>query len=415
MTMTVKATDNAQQNRARNTVAFNGPSVPMGDYYPYKTPHRILSVGIDAGDPQVVRLRWSDGRESAVHSLMLRDRCCCLGCRHEESLERTLDQIAYPIDIAPDDVTIQPNGDLRIVWNGDAHVSVFSPGWLRAGGRLENVTPDRPRTLWGRELGENLRKFPYSDILEDDCVLLDWLETMRSVGLVYITGAPTTPGDLRALIARISFIRETNFGGIFDVEAVVDAISNAYTANRLPLHLDLPAREHQPGYQFLHCLSNETSGGGSIYGDGFYMAERLRKSDPEAFALLGTVPIQHRYHDDSCDYVFDRPLIVLNNAGEVVEIRFNTSLMTGFQVPATETRAVYAAYRKFVALTQDSANHCDVMMAAGDIACMDNRRILHGRHAFELGAGRRHLQGAYVEHEEVVSRIRTLRRTIRTD
>ena len=55
------------------------------------------------------------------------------------------------------------------------------------------------------------------------------------------------------------------------------------------------------------------------------------------------------------------------------------------------------------------------MMRSGDIACMDNRRVLHGRRAFEPGTGRRHLQGAYVEHEEVVSRIRTLRRTIRTD
>ena len=54
-------------------------------------------------------------------------------------------------------------------------------------------------------------------------------------------------------------------------------------------------------------------------------------------------------------------------------------------------------------------------MTAGDIACMDNHRVLHDRRAFEPGTGRRHLQGAYVEHEEVVSRIRTLRRTIRTD
>ena len=71
--------------------------------------------------------------------------------------------------------------------------------------------------------------------------------------------------------------------------------------------------------------------------------------------------------------------------------------------------------RKCIALTQEPANQSEVMMTAGDIACMDNRRVLHGRRAFEPGTGRRHLQGAYVEHEEVVSRIRTLRRTIRTD
>ena len=44
----------------------------------------------------------------------------------------------------------------------------------------------------------------------------------------------------------------------------------------------------------------------------------------------------------------------------------------------------------------------------------DNRRVLHGRHAFSEGAGeggrRRHLQGAYVEWEDVNSKIRVLRR-----
>ena len=85
--MAIKAMDVAQPEGARTNAAFNGPSVPMGDYYPYKTPHRILSTEIATDDPQVVRLRWSDGQESAVHSLMLRDRCCCLSCRHGESLE----------------------------------------------------------------------------------------------------------------------------------------------------------------------------------------------------------------------------------------------------------------------------------------------------------------------------------------
>lgn len=46
---------------------------------------------------------------------------------------------------------------------------------------------------------------------------------------------------------------------------------------------------------------------------------------------------------------------------------------------------------------------------------MDNRRILHGRRAFEPSTGRRHLQGAYLEHEEVSSRVLTLRRNIPVD
>jgi gamma-butyrobetaine dioxygenase len=53
-------------------------------------------------------------------------------------------------------------------------------------------------------------------------------------------------------------------------------------------------------------------------------------------------------------------------------------------------------------------------MRRGEIAVFDNRRVLHSRHAFSEGAGeggrRRHLQGAYVEWEDVNSKIRVLRR-----
>jgi len=410
-----EAEDKTPQEGTWAAAPFDGPPIPMSDHNPYNTPFRILASEIDSADPQVVLLHWSDGQEGAVHSLMLRDQCPCRGCRHVESLERTLDQIAFPIDMAPRDVTILPNGELCVVWNIDGHVSNFKPGWLRARCGLENVVPDRPQELWDQELGERLRRFPYADILADDCVMLDWLETIRSVGLVYVTGAPNTPGSLGDLISCIGVIRKTNFGVIFDVEPVVGTNSNAYTADELPLHIDLPTREYQPGYQFLHCLSNDARGGVSVYGDGFFLAERLRSEDPDAFDILSTTPIQHRYHDKGCDYVYNIPLIVLRSTGEVAEIRYNPALMNGFDVPVAEARPAYAAYRKFVALTREPANQVEVLMTVGDIACMDNRRILHGRRAFEPSTGRRHLQGAYLEHEEMSSRVLTLRRNIPVD
>lgn len=392
--------------------AFAAPSVPMGDCYPYATPHRLLAAAPDPADRQLLRLSWSDGLESVCHCLTLRDRCPCRACRHDESLERTLDQTAYSLDVAARELALLPDGTLRIVWDDDGHLSLYSAGWLRAGGQPERLHTGPRGRPWGRELGPRLQRFDYGEIVADDAALLDWLEAMAEVGLVYVRGAPSRPGVLAELIGRVAFIRETNFGVIFDVQAVAGTISNAYTAIELPLHVDLPTREYQPGYQFLHCLANEAAGGGSVYGDGFHMAERLRAEAPEAFALLSTTAIRHRYHDGGCDYVCDKPLIALDGAGAVGEIRFNTALMTGFDVPETEVRALYAAYRRFVELTRDPANQVEVAMRAGEIACMDNRRVLHGRRAFEPGTGRRHLQGAYLEREEVASRILTLSRRL---
>ena len=79
-------------------------------------------------------------------------------------------------------------------------------------------------------------------------------------------------------------------------------------------------------------------------------------------------------------------------------------------LPARGAHRFYAAYRALVALTRDPAFRVAVRMAPGDIACFDNRRVLHGRNAFQPSVGRRHLEGAYIEREDVQSRIRTLRR-----
>ena len=45
----------------------------------------------------------------------------------------------------------------------------------------------------------------------------------------------------------------------------------------------------------------------------------------------------------------------------------------------------------------------------GDLVGFDNRRILHGRDAFE-SAGSRHLRGCYADHDDLYSRLRVLRR-----
>jgi hypothetical protein len=46
----------------------------------------------------------------------------------------------------------------------------------------------------------------------------------------------------------------------------------------------------------------------------------------------------------------------------------------------------------------------------GDAWVFDNRRMLHARTAFDPSTGRRHLQGCYVDRDELLSRIRILER-----
>ena len=46
----------------------------------------------------------------------------------------------------------------------------------------------------------------------------------------------------------------------------------------------------------------------------------------------------------------------------------------------------------------------------GDLVLVDNRRVLHGRTAYDAEVGERWLQGCYGEREELMSRLRILAR-----
>jgi gamma-butyrobetaine dioxygenase len=70
----------------------------------------------------------------------------------------------------------------------------------------------------------------------------------------------------------------------------------------------------------------------------------------------------------------------------------------------------YAAYHRFQKLTNDPANQLRFRLEPGQLMAMDNRRILHGRAAFDPQSGKRLLRGCYGEREELESRLRILYR-----
>ena len=47
-------------------------------------------------------------------------------------------------------------------------------------------------------------------------------------------------------------------------------------------------------------------------------------------------------------------------------------------------------------------------LQAGDILCFDNRRVLHGRTSFDPNSGQRHLQGYYMDRDEISGRLNFL-------
>lgn len=248
--------------------------------------------------------------------------------------------------------------------------------------------------------------------MQNDAVLLDWLRKLRDSGISLLQNTDTTPGTLQQVAARISFIRETNFGALFDVCSKPDANTAAYTNLRLPLHTDLPTRELQPGLQFLHCLKNDACGGESILVDGFRIAEHMREQYPDDFEALSSLPMDFYNKDRNSDYRFRGPALVLDGQGTVIEVRFANFLRGPLDVPADKVMQHYRAYRTFISLTREPRFQFEYRLMPGDLLVFDNRRVLHARQAFDLQQGQRHLQGCYVDRDELLSRIRVLERTL---
>ena len=390
--------------------AINISELP--DFTPYKIEH--LPVAVDLGS-ELLTVSWNDDVNSEFHYLWLRDNCACADCVTPLSREQVFEICDVPLDIAPSKVTIADDGRLLVTWGNDQHISRFHPGWLRSHCYSVQARAKRYKApkIWDKaRICEQLPKHQYEQVMQDDLALLDWLRDQRDYGIALIKGVDTSVGTVAKGANRISFIRETNFGVLFDVKAKPNANSAAYTTLRLPLHTDLPTRELQPGLQFLHCLINDAGGGESRLVDGFKIADHMRQHFPAEFKALSTIAMEFRNTDKNSDYRFSGPALVLDSKGDVVEIRLANFLRGPLDLPAEQVIPFYRGYRCFMTLTRQASFQFYYRLEPGDLVVFDNRRVLHARNAFDLQQGERHLQGCYVDRDELMSRIRVLDRVI---
>lgn len=350
---------------------------------------------------------WTDGTTSPFPTIWLRDNCP--SGLHPETHERLLDLLA--IDLAPVLTSATHKDGTAILVYGDGHISHMPLSLLNAHrpGQQAYDAAKIPARLWRADLGAaNIPRHASAPILTEDPALNSWMQDTATYGLALVEHLPDRAGAGMDIAKRIGFLRTTNFGTTFEVVNKPDPNNLAYTSVALPLHTDLPNQEVPPGYQFLHCLANEATGGGSLFTDGFAMAEDLRQEDPDAFRLLCEVAIPFRFHDETADIRVHRPVITLGPEGEVIEIRYNAHLAGIFDMAADIMPAYYRAYRAYMAKTRDPKYRLIFKLKAGEMVVFDNRRVLHGRDTFDPSTGYRHLHGCYVDRGEFLSRLRLL-------
>ncbi|XP_051945088.1 gamma-butyrobetaine dioxygenase-like [Xyrauchen texanus] len=369
---------------------------------------------------RLLKIDWDDGTSSLYPFTWLRDNCQCPNCMLQSAQARSLLLSDLDVHIRMDQVQLMDN-KVSITWP-DQHSSEFEPEWLKkrcfsseARQSLQEELFINEREYW--DSGLQIPTANFEEVLHDDKAALAWLESLRRIGIVYLRGAPLEQGQVARLSQRIGYLRLTFYGHTWQVQDKPMANNVAYTSGKLSLHTDYPALHHPPGVQFLHCIRQADQGGESEAVDGFHVAEQLRRKDLEAFNILSSLRVDFTDSGtDYCDFSVQSKnhIIDVDSEGRVVRINYNNATRDSvLDLPLHQVQPFYSSLKTFLDLLNRPENVLTYRMEPGDLVTFDNWRLLHGRKSYlSQGQSTRHLEGAYLDWDEVMSRLRVLQKTV---
>ncbi|XP_067902575.1 gamma-butyrobetaine dioxygenase [Heterodontus francisci] len=363
-----------------------------------------------------ITVHWEDGNHSQYPYVWLRDNCQCPQCFLHSAKARKLPIQDLDMNISAEKV-ILTDSKISVVWP-DQHISEFDSNWLKTRSFAQSRREEKQEQLfltdrqyWGSDL--QIPTASFKEVLDNDEVAYQWLKTLRRIGVVRLKHAPTEKGQVAKLGKRIGYLRLTFYGHTWQVEDKSDANNVAYTSGNLSLHTDYPALHHPPGIQLLHSIKPAEVGGETKIVDGFHVANQLRQLNPEAFRILTSVLVNFTDSGvDYCDFSLQskHKIIDLDHNGKVVQINFNNATRDSvIDLPVELVHPFLSALKDYVDLMYKPENLIIFKMEAGDVLTFDNWRILHGRQSYtSTGGSARHLEGAYANWDEAMSRLRCL-------
>ena len=359
-----------------------------------------------------LRILWSDGEESKFNYLWLRDNCPT--AHDKDSRHRMFDILNVSKNLNPTTYKVNDEGKLEIVWSEGNHTSFYDINWLRKNcytikNKQKYISPYQ---LWDKSIEKNIKSISIDcdEIMSSEEGLIKWLKLLHYKGIALVNNAPTKEKSAFEVLNRISHTRETFFKTPFEVINIPKPNNSAYTAHALKNHMDLPWFENPPGYQFLHCLINSANGGDSSAVDGFAVADYLKNNEKDIFDTLVNVPLKFRDKDytQQAHRSFYAPAISLTKDGDYNDIRFSVATMDALDCHPDVMDQVYFAHHRFGNLLHDDRFVIKFRLNPGDIYSFNNRRVLHGRTAFDPNSGHRHLQGYYMDRDEIIGRLNYL-------
>ncbi|MGH0147226.1 UNVERIFIED_CONTAM: hypothetical protein FKN15_028800 [Acipenser sinensis] len=342
----------------------------------------------------------------------LRDHCRSASCYNTKTNQRNLDTATVELGIRPSNIRVDEE-TLFLTWP-DGHVTRFNLAWLVQNsyeGQKQRAV--QPRILWNSEI-YNEAKVPAiscEGFMTSDEELKQFLKTFLLYGIAFVEDVPPTLEATETVAQRVSLIRETMYGRVWNFTSDFSRGDTAYTKLALDRHTDTSYFQEPCGIQVFHCLRHEGTGGRTLLVDGFHGADRVLKEATENFELLSRVPIKHEYIENVGAYhnhmIGVGPVLNVypwNN--ELYMIRYNNYDRAVINtVPHDTVQRWYVAHRALTTELRKPENELWVKLKPGKVLFIDNWRVLHGRESF---TGLRQLCGCYLTRDDVLNTARSL-------
>ena len=361
----------------------------------------------------------ADGHMLRFPAVWLRDNCPCTECLDPVSGQKLRDITELPDDVAVSAVSTAGDAGESIVvtFAPDRHRSVFLRSWLAAyalddhdaNGHDGDGRTEDDKELWLPADLDGLPEASWPGYLGEPADRASALDAVLRWGFVLLHDVAAEPGMVLEVAASFGFVRETNYGRLFDVRVEPRPGNLAFTSRRILPHTDNPYRDPVPTVQLLHCLHAADDGGETGLVDGFAAAAELRDTDRETFDLIAGTPVPFGYRDKSTELRASQPLIQLSPRGRIRGVRFNNRSAQPLRRPYREVVAFYTAYRRWAELLARPERQLNLRLASGDCLVFDNTRVMHARTAFSVTGGR-HLQGCYADLDGLASTLAVLAR-----
>ncbi|KAE8584647.1 hypothetical protein XENTR_v10021046 [Xenopus tropicalis] len=342
----------------------------------------------------------------------LRDHCRSASCYNAKTNQRSLDTATVDLDIQPALVRADET-TLYLTWP-DGHMTRYGLEWLVQNsyeGQKQQLV--QPRILWNERIYKeaNVPSVSYSEFLKTSEGLRAFLQNFLLYGIAFVDDVPATYEDTERVAERISHIRETIYGKMWNLTSDFSRGDTAYTKLALDRHTDTTYFQEPCGMQLFHCLRHEGTGGRTLLVDGFYAADQVRHDYPNDFELLSNVPLKHEYIENMAGsnnhMVGIGPVLnVYPWNKELYMIRYNNYDRAVIStVPYDIVQQWYIAHRRLTNELRRHENELWVKLKPGKVLFVDNWRVLHGRESF---TGYRQICGCYLTRDDVLNTSRLL-------